>query len=519
MISYRRGAFITAVVSALVGILIAWQSQAAPEQLPDFVHGTDGTALFLTFSEPGQINVQLATAQAMLQNHPDVQIHFASFPSAAGKVARISRSIAFHELPGPDRIATMFGRMNCTTRSFEECLAHRPGWRGAALLAEQMELAMWTWTGEEHFAIYQRISEILEEVDPAVSVVDFAFRPAIDALKKTHRFYMIMSPLAVADLFAVAQPCLSGLWKYPAWGTGFSFPVPWYKVPENIYLQLRTILPLFIRRHSRETMEYLLERDIDSSIDLPADTLIPFITQTIPGASIPLDVIPPNVTSVGAMLLDSSSAATQDADLVEWIAKAPTVLINLGSLFTYNEQRARLMAEAVSIVLSRTEVQVLWKMAKQSDYGDGFTSPLEEYVSEGRLRLTDWVSVDTLTLLQTGSISTFIHHGGSSSFNEAIVAGVPQVVIPMWEDLYNFAQLAEDLGVGVYATRKTAPAWTVDGLTDGFLAALTDSDRSRGMMSEARRLGEIARETQGRDIAAQEVARWAYGGRGSIESA
>jgi hypothetical protein len=84
-------------------------------------------------------------------------------------------------------------------------------------------------------------------------------------------------------------------------------------------------------------------------------------------------------------------------------------------------------------------------------------------------------------------------------------AGVTQVVIPIWEDHYGFAQLVEDLGLGLYATRGTAPEWTVSGLADPLLKVLGDSSTSEWMRQEAVRIGQIARKEQGRYVAAKEI--------------
>src|ERR1700678_4136462 len=106
-------------------------------------------------------------------------------------------------------------------------------------------------------------------------------------------------------------------------------------------------------------------------------------------------------------------------------------------------------------------------MAKRSNFNDDFSLPLKDYLNQGRVRIMDWLTVDTLPLLETGYVVASIHHGGSSSYNEAMTyeleslnscslrnlltvsrASVPQVVIPTWEDHYNFAQMVWDLGLG-----------------------------------------------------------------------
>lgn len=79
----------------------------------------------------------------------------------------------------------------------------------------------------------------------------------------------------------------------------------------------------------------------------------------------------------------------------------------------------------------------------------------------------------------------------------------------MWLDCYNYAQLAEDIGVGVYATRGTAPGWTVEGLRDNMLRVVDGKGEGRRMAEKAKALGEMARKAPGRYVAAREIARLA----------
>ncbi len=82
----------------------------------------------------------------------------------------------------------------------------------------------------------------------------------------------------------------------------------------------------------------------------------------------------------------------------------------------------------------------------------------------------------------------------------------------MWLDCYNYAQLAEDVGVGVYANRASAPYWTVEGLRESFLRVLDGGEEGSRMREKAKRLGEMARKDPGRYVAAREIARLAASG-------
>lgn len=76
----------------------------------------------------------------------------------------------------------------------------------------------------------------------------------------------------------------------------------------------------------------------------------------------------------------------------------------------------------------------------------------------------------------------------------------------MWEDHYNFAQLAEDLGVGLYGTRETAPYWTVDDLIAPIRQILSGDEKSDRIKAKAQHIGQLAREKPGRYVSAEVIA-------------
>jgi UDP:flavonoid glycosyltransferase YjiC (YdhE family) len=78
----------------------------------------------------------------------------------------------------------------------------------------------------------------------------------------------------------------------------------------------------------------------------------------------------------------------------------------------------------------------------------------------------------------------------------------------MWLDLYNYAQMAEDIGVGVYATRGIAPEWSVARLRESFLRVVGGGQDSLRMKERAKELGELARKEPGRSVAAREIVRF-----------
>lgn len=86
-------------------------------------------------------------------------------------------------------------------------------------------------------------------------------------------------------------------------------------------------------------------------------------------------------------------------------------------------------------------------------------------------------------------------------------AGVPQVVLPMWIDLYNFAQLAEQTGVGVWGSRSTAPEWTAEELSASILKVVDGGPACVSMRERAKRIAD--RAPQGRNLAAEFISKLA----------
>ena len=84
---------------------------------------------------------------------------------------------------------------------------------------------------------------------------------------------------------------------------------------------------------------------------------------------------------------------------------------------------------------------------------------------------------------------------------------MPQVVLPIWEDHYNFAQLVEDLGLGLYATRGTAPEWTIDGIAKPILRVVRQGEESRRWRKKAEEVERLAKERPGRYVAAAELVK------------
>ena len=145
----------------------------------------------------------------------------------------------------------------------------------------------------------------------------------------------------------------------------------------------------------------------------------PWITQTTEGASIPVDFIPPNVTCTGPISIVHAPSREQDPELMDWLERKPTIFISLGSELHSGIQQTEAMAGAIELILQKTDFQVLWKYKPPRVPYDweALLKPLE---ATGRVKASQWLTVDPPALLQSGSIVTFVTHGGANGFHEAI---------------------------------------------------------------------------------------------------
>ncbi|KAJ4251887.1 hypothetical protein NW762_011184 [Fusarium torreyae] len=506
--------------SLLIAALALFFSQQETPQRPPYIQGRNRTALFLVNEEHGLSNVHLATASALLENHPSIEVHFASFPKIKGKLERIAQfarkktpqaqDIIFHQLKGVG-----YGDTILKSGKSLDNIPHPPGSSGIAHLCKDMQTWIAPWSAEDHFDLYEQLGELVDKIDPAVVVIDTLFRPGLDATRDKNRQHIVITPNQVVDNFIGDQPHGSMFWKYPAMGSGFAFPVPWRNIPENIYLNIRFIYSVLKMPDLAAKREKLREKGLKDPInffDMYRDD-VPWITVTAEGASIPVDYIPSNVTITNPIVLSAAPAIEQDPALVGWLKKAPTVLVNLGSTVSYSETQASIMVQAIAQVLDKTDVQFLWKFNKVKDYSDDVFLPVKGHIESGRLKMEKWLTVDPTSLLESGLIAASVHHGGANCYNEAVYAGVPHVIVPMWADLYNYAKLVETTGIGVWACPSTNPDWTVDELAEAFLKVV-DGEESVSIREKAKTLGEkMQAGEKGRDLAARKVAELAYAGK------
>lgn len=208
-------------VAVLAILIAAWSAfKPTPEPRAPYVYGRKNSVLFLTAEANGLSNVLIASSFALLEKHPEVEVHYASYPKLAKEIARVSKAavaknsaakpITWHELSGPGYIDVASRPYNGT-----DSVSKPPGIKGMTAVMKDIEYFLSPWEAHEHWEVYQEMHRLIEELDPAVIVLDQMFRPAMDVVRNMNRVHAVVVPNALTDAFVFQQPRGAMLWKYP----------------------------------------------------------------------------------------------------------------------------------------------------------------------------------------------------------------------------------------------------------------------------------------------------------------
>ncbi|KAJ4172088.1 hypothetical protein NW754_007686 [Fusarium falciforme] len=487
--------------------------------------------LMLTNIEHGQSNVFLATAQAILETHPGVEIHFATFRGLEGSVAEVSeyarrskpmaRPIVYHEIQG------ISGRQGLQNYIERHSIPARPGYFPASVSTplsfsatkqaiKDFLPAFIPYTGEELGDIVTSIIGIVKDVNADLVVLDPLMTAGLTAVWHLHVKYMILSPNTIKDFAASEQPRGVRFWKYPALFTGYSYPVPWHLIPLNIYFLFYMAYLWITSRQRKEITAHLRDKlgiHLKTAIDLQRSR--PNDLKIAVGFLPELDfegILPDNILPCGPILRSASPIEESHPELGKWLAQGPTVYINLGSMCQIDEQQMIEMACAIKKVIedfqmsSKRPLQVLWKLKTHKGVNAQKSAKMMDILGQdivkGKVRIVDWVVAEPISILQTGNVVCAVHHGGANSFNEAVITATPQVVLPQWTDCYDFAQRVEMLGIGRLGNRKTKPRWTAKDLSQSLIDVIMGKD-SETIKKKAEDLARLCRDAgEGREVAA-----------------
>jgi hypothetical protein len=173
------------------------------------------------------------------------------------------------------------------------------------------------------------------------------------------------------------------------------------------------------RNHSnhREVAQYLKTQTgitLRTVVDLLTDRppTLRFLLGTLPELDFSL-VVPDYIVPCGPIIHAAPPLSDASPELARWLARGPTIYINLGSICRLQEDRAAELALALKIVLDKAkqqsntaQSQVLWKLSKYGEYealkpGSRIYETLHEEISANLVRIVEWIEAEPISILRS----------------------------------------------------------------------------------------------------------------------
>jgi len=351
---------------------------------------------------------------------------------------------------------------------------------------------------------YLRTLEIVDEVRPALAVIDLDSRWAIDAVTKKGVPYVLTYPGPVSCIYAERLP-----WSYPTPFSGLPkdmspsqrirnvlFRLGVMAVPMRPKYLLSALTPIFktifedIRANpfgGKPDTDYIPGRQSQY-----ADGAVAVLAHSVFGIEYPFPNIPGNLRMLGAIIPRDADTEVTDDDLARWLDTHESVVYAaFGTIMRLAPQQIQAIVD-VAVRLG-PEHQVLWKLPRSRRH----LLPSE---LPPNLRVESWVPSQPAVLAHP-HVRVFFNHGGGNAIHEGLHFGKPQLVMPFWTDNLDNAARIVDSGAGLALPHFRDPD------AGDIAAKLTRLLDERGFRSSAEGWSRQLREAGGVVAAAEEITR------------
>ncbi|KAI0701956.1 hypothetical protein BC835DRAFT_144752 [Cytidiella melzeri] len=382
-------------------------------------------------------------------------------------------------------------------------LVKRGGLKSYRFLAE-----LFGFNPERYVEVYERILAILKTIEPKVhiAVVDLTMPIGMDACIVAGVRWGLLCPNSGIELAKHDQPLLRGFWKLPAPYSGLPYPVPLHLIPYNIMLNVAFLRTLMAHPRIKALESRRAKAGIPGKLlEKPLKELPFMICASVKEMEFP-HVPGDNVVYPGPILIPVPRLShEQYPDLASFLERKRTIVINMGSNFWYTPADVENIIDGIlraqQVCREKASFQVLWKLNGKKTYQELLHTKLGDALVD--VHTEEWLEPPTLAILQHPNVAAFVNHGGANSVHEAAYAGVPQIILPQWLDLYDYAVRVEWLGHGIYAN-KGFPA-QIDGeqLARAFVKVLTDEGDA--LKKKAAEVSEACRRGGGVRTVAQTI--------------
>lgn len=207
--------------------------------------------------------------------------------------------------------------------------------------------------------------------------------------------------------------------------SGFPFPLKWWQIPLNIYLNIRLIMHITTLEQLKQIENLRKSLGLRSIFSLPYPG-VKYITPALVETDFSL-VIPEEICPCGPIVMPFDPLEEIDPALMKWLDNGPTVMINLGSHILANANFAREMAGAIRILLDSRDrnrlgnIQALWKVKANGEIQTVVEEIIGKEMKEGKVKVVAWLEAEPVAILQHPNLVCTVHHGGANSFYEGVM--------------------------------------------------------------------------------------------------
>ena len=97
-------------------------------------------------------------------------------------------------------------------------------------------------------------------------------------------------------------------------------------------------------------------------------------------------------------------------------------------------------------------------------------------------------------------------------------AGIPQIILAQWFDLYDMAARAEYIGIGIYGNRSVAPEIDYTEFGAAIFRLLSLSEEAEKFSRRAKEIGEVCRAAPGKKGAVVRILELVEGEKLELET-
>lgn len=320
-----------------------------------------------------------------------------------------------------------------------------------------------------HVDKYKRLVEIVDEIEPALMVVESITSYAIDLAITRKIPFVLVVPFLPSNYVTSHIPfgkTYTGM-AFPAPHSGLSANMTTRQRIENRLFRWRTLAmfmtPSMMRRmgqdkKTREELGIAAEaRGLMAKIDYAELVLVTSLAE--------LDypfTVPDNMRMVGA-LIPPLPQAPDDDGLGDWLsARESVVFVGLGTTTRLTREQVASVLEVAKRLEGKHDF--LWKLPR------GQQKLLPAGGLPANVRVESWVP-SQLDVLAHPSVKLFLTHGGGNGFHEGLYFGKPMVVRPLWVDCHDQAARGVDFGVSLTVDPHRA---TTDDIERAITRVLTE---------------------------------------------